>query len=162
MNSKAQINSVLWAASSSRSWWKARWEFSKWIFHCDLLNHHSSRGATGLFCCEPAPPNRTAKIPSGSRVQTQTRSVSSAWNSVSQLCFGWLFLILFIFPYVTPACFPPCRGWTLFGHESGWLEIEAGLPVTLGCFDFINSSHRLQLLMSRFLETSNSELQSCQ
>lgn len=47
MNSKAPINCVLWAPSSCGSRWKARWGSSKWIFHCGLLNHHNSMGATG-------------------------------------------------------------------------------------------------------------------
>lgn len=50
-----------------------------------------------LFCSEPAPPNHTAKFHSRAHTQTQTRSVSSAWNSIEQLCFWWVFPIFTLF-----------------------------------------------------------------
>lgn len=70
-----------------------------------------------LFCCEP---NHTAKFPLGSCVQTQTFSIFSAQRKfcVPAVLWGNPSLILY-FSYVRPAGFPPCRGWSLSGHEPG-------------------------------------------
>lgn len=64
VNSRVQINYIMWACSSSESSWQPRWVPSKWIFHYDLLKYCNSKGITGkapdplslLFWTSPSKP----------------------------------------------------------------------------------------------------------
>lgn len=65
----------------------------------------------------------------------------------------------FSFSYVTPACFPAEDG-AVPGVNQTCLGKEAGLPITPRALINCPPSH--QLFMVCFLETSDSEVQSCQ